>query len=555
MSPIQTRFQVVFFCLFASASSLISAVEPSAPYQIKKDDNLYSIAQLYLNNPEDWRAVAALNHIKDPLVLKIGRTIELPLSKLRGQKQSAQAIFLRGEVSIEQNKSSPQPLLLTTEIKEGALISTGPNGFVTLRLQDGSEVQLPANTQMQMQRLRHIAQINAKQTELKLKQGRLDLNVKPQNTGSRFDVRTPLAVTGVRGTHFGVTQADAKSASISEVTEGRVSFSSAAQQNSTVFLNAGQGGVLNAASNTLIVRDLLAAPTLAAENLLIQRSPMVLHFDLVADAQAYRIQIAKDTQFSEVLFSETVTETTVKISDLADGDYVLQIRGIDSDGVLGQIASAPLQIKTTPLAPLAQAPNQNEMVQTGSVELQCTQIPNAISYQLQYSPSDEFKLSETNTLTQNSCQFTVDIEHAGTYYWRVATLEKDPSGQIQRGPYSDNSRFFAIAALTAPEPQWTLNDTLQVHWVAHGASQFLTQVAQDKDFAQIVFSQIVSEPQVSFDLPAQCAPYFFRLQSINDQGLRSKFSNPRLISMDRVICSSTGPVRDGAGRAIRSKAR
>ncbi|WP_027468707.1 FecR domain-containing protein [Deefgea rivuli] len=536
-------------------SSGIYASEPSVPYQVKAGDNLYRVAQQYLNQIEDWRAVATLNHIKDPLALKVGSTIELPLSKLRGQTQSARAVFLRGEVLIQQKKLPRQALLLSTEISEGAWINTGNDGFATLRLEDGTEVQLPANTQMQMQRLRHIPQANAGQTELKLKQGRLDLSVTPQNTGSRFDVRTPLAVTGVRGTHFGVMQANAKSASLTDVTEGRVAFNSnRSKTDPKTFLNAGQGGVMNATQQMPIVRNLIAAPMLAHENLLIERSPMLLNFAPASGAQGYRIQIAKNAKFSEVLFSEVVHRLPAKISDLDDGDYVVQVRSIDGDGVFGLIASAPLRVKTTPLPPLAQSPSQNKTVQTGSVELQCTDLPDASHYQLQYSSSADFSSSsssDTTTLQQDRCQFTANIEKIGTHYWRVATL--DSAGQ--RGPYSDTSQFIAVAALAVPEPKWAFDDLLHVHWAAIEGSHFLTQVATDKDFTHIVLSQTVTEPQVSFDLPPQCTPYYFHLQSIDSEGLRSKFSAARLISMDSMICSPSGPVLDGAGRAIKSRAR
>lgn len=99
-------------------------------------------------------------------------------------------------------------------LEDGDRVSTGPNGEATVRLKDGSELRIAADSQAELGRQ------SQQEVLIRLWAGKLWAKVSKLRARS-FEVRTPSSVASVRGTEFSVAVLGAQ-ASVVEVQSGLV---------------------------------------------------------------------------------------------------------------------------------------------------------------------------------------------------------------------------------------------------------------------------------------------------------------------------------------------
>src|SRR5690606_19679535 len=102
---------------------------------VREGDTLYQLAQRYLESPQDWRALARLNHVADPKRLPVGSTLMIPADRVRGAVQRATVLYLKGRVLAGE---PGRELQVGDEVDEGASLSVHEGAFLGLGLADGS---------------------------------------------------------------------------------------------------------------------------------------------------------------------------------------------------------------------------------------------------------------------------------------------------------------------------------------------------------------------------------------------------------------------------------
>ncbi|MEW6202924.1 MAG: FecR family protein [bacterium] len=108
------------------------------------------------------------------------------------------------------------------EVKKGMWLKTGEGSEAFIRWSSGHVVKLSALTTMRFTTLSYSATTRTEKTNLELKDGRILTNVKKMfGKGSEFEIKTPTAIAGVRGTLFLVEMAEEKSSFV--VLEGQLS--------------------------------------------------------------------------------------------------------------------------------------------------------------------------------------------------------------------------------------------------------------------------------------------------------------------------------------------
>ena len=91
-------------------------------------------------------------------------------------------------------------------LTQGDTIKTGSNGKVTLEVNEDKEMKIGANTQLMLSELVQSLRNNADKSSFNLKAGQVYTRVKNQLApGAKYEIRTPTAVMGVRGTQFFVS--------------------------------------------------------------------------------------------------------------------------------------------------------------------------------------------------------------------------------------------------------------------------------------------------------------------------------------------------------------
>ena len=185
-------------------------------YRVRAGDTLINIANTYTRNSANWNPLQSLNKIVAPEQLPIGLELHIPLSMIPVRPAEARVVHISGQASAAGKTLAPG-----ASLPEGSTVVTAPNGFVTLELADGSKLTLPADGSVELSRMRQFEGTGLTDSVVRVQRGSVESSVAPEGQGvGRFEIRTPVAVTGVRGTRFRVQSGSG--GVHSEVLEGSV---------------------------------------------------------------------------------------------------------------------------------------------------------------------------------------------------------------------------------------------------------------------------------------------------------------------------------------------
>ncbi|QLI80541.1 FecR domain-containing protein [Chitinibacter fontanus] len=530
-----------------ASSPMTMASDAMHAYTVQANDNLYQIAAKLLNRPSDWQTVAKLNAIANPNLLQPGSTVQIPVRLMRGAPQTAQILYLRGEVKIIAGPNKGKNPVVGQTLREGDTIAASAGAWLGLGLQDGSQMYVSPNSQFKLQRLRSIPQAQTQQTELTLKRGRADFAVQPQPAGARFEVKTPLAVTGVRGTRFGVALNEQSKQTLTDLVEGKVVFT-AGQETA---LEAGNGIVM-ARGQAAQIQALPAAPEWQHPIQRIDKLPYTLPLQYNATNPRLLAQLETTSNPSQIVWLSNDAQPTLN-GPIADGHYLLRVRTISAEGLAGKELLTPIQIKTSPAAPLIQAPLQAALVPSGKVPLICAGEDDAKGYLFQTSTQIDFGSNTQEEMIEGArCRWDSQLDTPQQYFWRVATLEHDAQGDWQRGPFSAATAFTVVKAPSSPEAKVSYGEHLRVQWAGEALTTYQLQIARDREFSAPVLDLQLTEPEATLAIPLGCFDYFIRIKSTNQYGMSSEFSKPRRLNTPAVLCSSNGSgLVDGHGKPLR----
>lgn len=531
--------------LGASLSALAAGLPtPSADdlqYQVKPGDSVYSVSHQLLDRPERWADVQRYNRVHLPTHLQPGTTLSIPLIWLKPQPAAGTVLYARGATV------NGQPVSANSKVNEGDALLTQADGTLALRLPDGSIVQLQGSSRARLEQLR-LAPGGRGDNRVQLQQGRIEAHANPEKrAGSRFDVNTPLAAAGVRGTRFRVAFDDVQQHSQSEVTEGWVELQGRSGR-STQQLAAGQGSWADAQGKIAVPVSLPAAPDLSPLPSLLERVIVRLDWPAVNTAQAYRVRVARDGDLNQLLLSQTVSQPQARISGLEDGQYVLAIRAVDTHGLEGPDQLHPFTLAARPEAPLPSAPRSGGKVVTGPVTFQWAEPEGALRYRWQLSSDARFQtVQQDQQLSQSHFQYELT---PGQYYWRMATVVRQPDGSEKQGPYGDVQQLIVRPLQLIPLQPKARNERLYFSWPGEPEQHYRVQLSEYKDFRQIKLEQVVARPELDLARP-DAGEWFLRVQAIDPDGFTTPYSPPQRFTVARRLVTSDGtPVTSGSGEPI-----
>jgi len=335
-----SRFTRLFVALcMAAACGLVSAQPAGALgddfiYRVRSGDTLIKLAGTYTRDEANWSVLQRLNSVTDPYRLMIGKELHIPLAMIPEVPAATSVVHVSGSANM-----NGVPLRPGMPVAEGSTITTSDNGFVTLQLADGTKVRLPQQGTTHLERLRQFEGTALTDSILRVQSGVVDSHVAPAGQGvGRFEVRTPVAVTGVRGTRFRV-QAGAQGAR-SEVVEGSVRLRPHAPNSAperTLAVATGYGAAIGADGVLAGVHPLLPAPELGAP----QRAgggQWTSTVTPVPGAVAYHVQVSRDAEGLELTSSRQFDSTDIRYAAPGGGTHYVTVRAIDALGLEGRDA-------------------------------------------------------------------------------------------------------------------------------------------------------------------------------------------------------------------------
>lgn len=496
-------------------------------YTIRNGDTLIGIAQAQLTDPTRWRELKTLNRVANDRRLQPGATLRIPVDWVR--QSPAQAVVVRSDGEATVDGRAPRE---GESLGQGARIRTGEQGSLTLRFPDGAIVTVQPRTSIEIAHLRTLELSGAGRARMRLDQGRVENTVTPQRKpGALFEVLTPAAVAGVRGTRYRV--ADVEGNALTEVLEGAVSVASAGQaaqagQNSAgIELKSGYGVRVSADGRVEAPTALLAAPDLAGLPELQERPLVRFRVTPLAGAVRYRAQVAPDPLFQAILQESLTASPEVRFVGLPDGQYALRLRGIDAARLEGLDAVHAFRLKARPEPPFASAPADRGKVRGQKIAFRWTAAAEADRYVVQVASDPAFRSIVTAATDVRETTLTPAHEFTpGKYVWRIASVRKDGD----RGPWSDPAAFDVLPAPAAPEPPAIDDDKLVLRWAAEPGQRFLFQMARDAQFSTLHTERKLDEPGITLPRP-DAGSYFIRVQATDPDGFVGPFTATQRIDV------------------------
>jgi hypothetical protein len=416
----------MWLAVAAAVAPVVPGEVQEAPlhYVVRSGDTLFQLARRYLAAGHDWRTLGKLWHVRNPRRLPVGRTFTIPRAWLRWTADDARVVGLRGTVSLQAGGRPLRPAVGIV-LPEGASVSTAANSFVTLALTNGSRIALPSQSEVTILRLRKYAINNTIEYRFRLDRGALDTKDTPfHDPDGEFSVRTPLALTAVRGTEFAVSFDPAKAQSGTAVYEGTVAVSGS--DGARAQLVSERFGAVTAGNGPTVDLPLLPAPDLTDPGRV--QADDVVTFDVGAlpEATGYHAQLASDAGFVDTFAEQDSTTPHFAFADVPNGMQFVRISANGPGGLHGMRQSYAFSRH------LASIKAQAEQTADGFVFRWFGNGEGDRHYRLQISrdaaPGGGTAFVDEVGLARNEA--VVRKLPPGVYYWRVGVTQVDAEGTI-----------------------------------------------------------------------------------------------------------------------------
>ena len=333
------RLSLAFLLLIAPSVSItpLSAQELSRDkdeiiYTIRDGDTLIGLGQKYFVSPTAYQQVERANGLTNANRLRVGSKIRIPTNLLKFSRLSATVISVRGAASVIRAGRSI-PLELRGKVAEGDIVETGVDGYLTLQLEGGSRMALPSNARVRVVRLRTYLLTRGTDTDFAIERGRTETTVVPlRDNRSRFRMRTPVAISAVRGTVFRIGY-DGPDASLTEVVEGNVVVNLDGRTATTAL--PGGFGAAASSSGRVNKEELLPPPAFARPGEVQSQSSVGFVLIPSEGAVGYHVEVAKDAAFVEIVKGARSSTPLVDLGALPDGTYWVRAMAIAPSGLEG----------------------------------------------------------------------------------------------------------------------------------------------------------------------------------------------------------------------------
>lgn len=500
---------LVLATLALPAAAQAGAAADDHEHRIEPGDTLIGLHTRLMRPQADWRVVQRLNRIADPRRLRPGSSLRIPQALLRDEPVSAEVLHSHGEVFIDRPGAPRAPLAAAAALRDGDVITTGAQSSASVRFADGSRALLGPGSRLRVER--HARRGGGSvDTQLRLDQGALETRVQPARPAPRFELRTPVANLGVRGTDFRA-RLDGERL-LAEVLQGRVAVAGTP-------LDAGYGTVATP-GKVAAPRPLPAAPDLSALPARLERLPLQFGFAPAAGAARYRAQVFDATGEERLLLDGLFDTPRAAWPDSPpDGRYELRVRAADADGVEGRAATLPFTLKARPEPPFQLQPRAGERLLVADVVFAWSSHPEAVNYRLQVAAQADFTapLLDRSDLTGTRFSATLPL---GSWYWRLATVRAGGD----TGPWGDAAGFERADPPPPPpappvEAPKASDAGVVMRWAAAPLDgvRYQVQVARDAGFTQLVLDETTPFTERLLSKP-EPGVYHLRVRSVAPDG-------------------------------------
>ena len=528
---INKRFSFAYWMLFLTSLLTFPAQAAAEEwiYTVRPGDNLWNVSERHLTSMQYVNRLQQLNRIPNAYTIPPGTQIRILVAwtKQRTEGVYARVVNIHGAAMLKRaNMPENVPVELGMQLYVGDEIKSENDAFVTVEFSDKSRMRLQDNSHIRINEMKVFGDYGLVDTLIELQQGRTENTVPPKSEiGTRFRIKTPSAVSSVRGTDFRVGTLTNGADTSSEVLTGLVQVGS---DQKAITVSAGFGTVTALGTPPSPPVKLLLPPDLTQIPAVYERLPLVITLPALADASSYRAQIAKDQSFDNMWTEFTTAKLPFRDGDIPDGDYWLRVRGIDAAGIEGRDAIISFTLNARPEPPFVIAPLPDGVVDPITREFQWAIQSEAAHYIILISQDSKFSTTIVHDAKVTDNKFRLnDPLSPGHYFWRIASV----SATEGTGPFTDAMPF--RMPFPGPAMEETKFDKSQMTfaWRAGAEGQrFHFQLARDKEFKQILHDENTPATQLTINRP-DGGKYFLRTKTIESDGFEGPWGPPQAIDI------------------------
>jgi len=512
-----------------AAILLVAGMLSSAPaaaqdwiYSARPGDNIWNLTERHLKGLQYWKRLKAYNKLPNPDYIVPGTRLRIPIRWLKVQPTSARLIVVQGQV---QRVTGEDGALIVAargdELRSGDGIRTGAQSSATVEFADRSRLLVHAETDLTMDSMSAYGTTGMVDTSMRLHSGRVENEVEPAaGEASRYRIITPSAVVAVRGTSFRSAFDEGTGVAFGEVAEGALAVTGTGNEQRVPAgfgIRAERGRALQPPVPLLPAPDLSGLPAQVRELI------VALAWPAVADAVKYRVQLYPGGDLTQLLRDLEVDSPSVELDAPPDGEYLLRVRGISSEGLEGLNAQRTLVLDARPVPPTLLGPPAEARMAGEPPELWWS-IPGDIEqFQLQLARDTAFsdRVVDERAVPDGGRYRLAEEPAPGTYHWRVASI----SAQGEQGPFSPPRGFTIQAVPDATTASGSVADgEVAIAWGrAANTERYEFQLAEDEAFTELVINETLTETQIA--LPGiEGGLYFFRVRGVSAEGVAGAYT-------------------------------
>ncbi|MGL5836971.1 MAG: FecR domain-containing protein [Sphingorhabdus sp.] len=414
------------FGLFAAGLCLsqIAAAQDNFDYRMERGETLIGIGQKYLIRPLDYRTIQKANRIADPRAIHVGTIVRIPRMLLKFKPSNARLATVRGQVTVAERPASAGQM-----VNEGQTIRTAGGSSASIILEDGSRISLPSNSQVKIMRLRRYLLASALDYDFRVDKGDARSRVVPlKSKHDRYQVRTPKAISAVRGTEFQTRYDETGNRDFAEVDEGALAVD---LMGGTAIPVASGTGLSVKADGSSIKEAMLPPPDVKGAGRL--QNDSLVRFNLPAfgnDTSGFRIGIAADAGFQDQLVDIVAKDGDTDLGALPDGNYFFRIRAVSVNGIEGLPATYAFKRRLNSVKASAGAGDAGWAFKWDG------EGQGLIRYHFQLYKGGTDKAAMVDEPALDAQQIILSDLKPDTYFWRVGAVQyTDGESNINWTPF------------------------------------------------------------------------------------------------------------------------
>ena len=264
--------------------------ETLIPIQIPAGTNLIHLTRDFCHDPAVWRELAQKNKLANPDLIIHETTLQIPLSYLIAEKLSAKVATVSGPVSRRNGDGKDEPLRKDDLLLPGQTVVTGTEGYTHLILPDNTYTRIEPESRFTINYLIRLADGSIK-ADFSLNKGDIihwmQQKLRPNDT---FRTRTPIAVTGIRGTEYRL-KTTGTNANTVETLRGLVEVGSSGK---SIALPAGTGSRVRQGQPPQPPRALPEPPSGQNIAAIYRTLPLLIDPPPHDQAQSFRLRVTAD---------------------------------------------------------------------------------------------------------------------------------------------------------------------------------------------------------------------------------------------------------------------